>query len=211
MKRTGVLGGTFDPIHKAHLGIAEAAMREYGLDEVWLMPAGDPYFKADKEVTPARERLYMTVLSARDEAGKFRVSDLELRLPGDTHTAETMTLLKKRFPKRAFFFIIGADSLMNLHLWYDIGTLFSCCTVLAAGRPDAAELGKMKEEIRRLTGLFPQADIRLIHNALMDVSSTEIRHLIESDGEVRAAVTPRVRAYIEARGLYRKSGNPLDR
>ncbi len=202
MIRTGVLGGTFDPIHKAHLGIAAGAMREYGLREVWLMPAGDPYFKADKEVTPPLERLYMTQLAVRDSAENFRVSDLELRLTGDTHTAETMELLKRRFPNREFSFIIGADSLMNLKLWFEVGRLFRCCTVLCAARPDSGGLEEMEEEIRSLKELYSPCDIRIIHSVPTDISSTKIRQSLWDEQGAESLVTPRVARFIRARGLY---------
>ena len=113
MRHIGILGGTFDPIHKGHLWIASQAKEEYGLTEIWLMPAGNPYFKEGDPVTPAPLRFQMTALAAGEKPGFF-ASDYEIRKEGRTYTAETLQGLCREYPEEYWrLFLVFTDRSWN--------------------------------------------------------------------------------------------------
>lgn len=134
-KKIGIMGGTFDPIHNGHLQIAACAKREYQLSELWFIPAGDPYFKAGKQVTAPAVRLRMTELAVSPHPD-FSCSDIELRRSGPTYTSETLAALQALYPSYSFYFIIGADSLFQLESWHAPEQLFRSAVILCAGRPE---------------------------------------------------------------------------
>ena len=109
MRRIGILGGTFDPVHNGHLLLGEQAYREYGLDEIWFMPCGHPPHKKSRLVTQGKEREDMVKLAIAS-VSYFVYSDFELKREGNTYTAQTLTLLREAYPQHEFYFIIGADS-----------------------------------------------------------------------------------------------------
>ena len=115
MKNIGLFGGTFDPIHNGHLHIACAFADEIGLDLVVFLPAGDPYHK-DSTRTPAQERLNMVELAIADEP-KFAASDCDIVRDGATYTFDTVQIFRQQFPGAQLWWLMGSDSLMQLHTW----------------------------------------------------------------------------------------------
>ena len=132
MRRIGIMGGTFDPIHNGHLAVGRQAYREYQLDEVWFMPSGHPPHKKDHAVTDAADRCAMTRLAIRNDP-YFRFSDFEVRREGNTYTAQTLTLLRRQYPDVRFYFIIGADSLFEIESWYMPEKIMEQAVILVAG------------------------------------------------------------------------------
>ena len=212
-KKIGIMGGTFDPIHNGHLHIAECARKEYGLSEIWFIPAGDPYFKAGKAVTPPETRLRMTELAVASQP-YFRCSDIELRKSGPTYTAETMEALQKLYPEHSFYFIIGADSLFQLECWHTPERLFRSTVILCAGRPDENVLTnkepnggsdtELNSEISRLNRKFRaiDCDIRRLHCRPVGISSTMIRKAVSEGRKIANLVPGPVAEYIMQNGLY---------
>ena len=216
-RKIGIMGGTFDPIHNGHLWIAEHARREYGLSELWFLPAGDPYFKAGKQVTPAKLRLQMTELAV-SELPYAMCMDTEVRRSGPTYTADTLREFHKREPEAAFYFIIGADSLFQLEKWHEPEALMRLSVILCAGRPAAGGAPVSAEtkrpdrgnevfaEADRLNQKYKNAgcDIRLIHCEKLDISSTMIRKAVSLGQDISALVPEAVAAFIKKQGLYRE-------
>lgn len=173
--RIGFLGGTFDPIHNGHLMIAKAAMEEYGLSKVFLIPTGISYMKTG--VTDSYFRYEMTKLAAKQEKG-FEVSDVEIKREGNTYTCDTIAYFKEQYPFAKLYFIIGTDSLFTMEKWRNIDYIFENATILCATRNGEYSENDVEEaELLKANELFHKfhAKIEFIHCEIMDISSTEIR------------------------------------
>ena len=202
--KTGLLGGTFDPIHAGHIHIAEAAMMEYGLQEVWFMPAGDPYFKKGMGVTPPELRLEMVKRCADELPDGFSCSDIEINDKNRTYTSETLKKLNAMYPEREFYFILGLDSLISISTWHCPAEIFKRAVILCASRDSGDDFSKAHEIIRDTVSVFyeVQPDIRLIHTPEMNISSTMIRKLISEGGDASPYLTRGTYEFIRENGLY---------
>ncbi len=201
MKRTGILGGTFDPVHNGHLLIGRQAYFEYGLDEVWFMPSHTPAYKSDHNIASPEDRMNMISL-AIEPYTYFKLSDFEMRREGNTYTAQTLPLLKEAYPDREFYFIIGADSLYQIETWYHPEEVMRLTRILVSGRECPSEELSLEEQAAYLKGRYG-ADIDIIHNDMIDISSEEIRERVSEGLSIEELVPEEVREYIYTRGLYR--------
>ena len=202
MKRTGILGGTFDPIHCGHMIAARAAMEQYELDEVLLMTGGNPPHKSGGEVTPARMRHEMVKLAAAGEDGMIPF-DHEVEKSEPTYTAHTMAELKASYPDTEFYFIIGEDSLRDLIKWYKPEEIVKLCVILVYPRGRATALNELVLERRRELN----ADIRIVDAPIVEIASTDLRERIAAGKSVRYFVPDRVLDYIKEKRLYDKRGD----
>jgi nicotinate-nucleotide adenylyltransferase len=185
--RTGILGGTFDPIHIAHLHIGEVAMLQAGLDRVLFMPAGEPWQKAGRPISSAADRLEMTRLAVEGIRG-FEADDRELVRRGPTYTADTLGT----FPsEEELFLILGADAANGIETWHRWEEVVERVTVLVVGRP-----GVLLEVNDR------SASFRLLDTNLVEISASAIRLAAASGGAYRFLVPNAVHDYIEDRSLY---------
>lgn len=198
-ERLGILGGTFDPVHNAHLAIARVARDAAGLNRVVLIPAGHPPNKAARELTAAAHRLNMARLAVLGMPG-FEASDIEIRTPGLDYTVDTLREISAANPGARLFFIAGGDSLMYLDQWRDPGMLLGLASFVAVYRPGFPMEGmkrKREELLERFGG-----DILLAECEGMDFSSTEIRRRVAAGESISGLVPKNVEAYIRAHGLY---------
>lgn len=198
--KTGILGGTFDPIHTGHLLLAEAAYEAAGLDRVILLPTGRSYFKDGTGVTDAQKRLAMVRIAARGNR-HLEVLDIEVRRPGKTYTSDTLQELTKRFPEDELFYIIGADTLPQMERWYQPQIVFQLARILVETRSDEAGSGEVELSARRLREKYG-ADIRMLPVRNIEISSTEIRSRVREGRSIRYLVPREVEDYIEEQGLY---------
>jgi len=157
MRKIGILGGSFDPIHQGHLNIARSAYREFALDEVWFIPAGHSPNKEEAEMTPAQVRAEMTQAAIKNDAS-FKLSRIEIESSGTSYTYKTLQHLKEQFPEDQFFFIMGADSLDYFDKWRHPEIICQNATVLAAVR-DTLELPQIEGKIRCIKALFPACGV----------------------------------------------------
>src|ERR1700722_15179462 len=132
--RVGILKGTFSPIHLGHLLIAQDAMAQLGRGRVKFIPSATPPPKAVDKLASERDRLWMIALAIRGNAG-FEVDDIEIRRGGKSYSVDTLTELRRREPRANFYFIIGSDSLRELHLWREAQLLVTLCTFVTVPRP----------------------------------------------------------------------------
>lgn len=206
--RIGIMGGTFDPIHNGHLEIAEAVRRECRLDEVLLLPAGDPPHK--QRTVDREDRLRMAQLAAQTRPG-LSVSEIEVRREGTTYTVDTLRTLHQDQPETEWVYIIGADTVGVAHQWRSFEQVAKLCSFAVVGRPgtDAAALEGEIERLRRDYG----AKIRRVDAQGPEISSTDVRERVARGESVAGLVPEGVDAYIRERGLYlcRYSWKELER
>jgi len=195
----GVLGGTFDPVHNGHLEVAEEARKKLNLETVIFMPAGQPWMKSDREITPARHRLRMLEL-ALAEKPYFKISVMEIEREGPTFTIDTINELKGQLrPEDEVFFIMGQESLVQLPRWHDASRLIHLCYFVVAPRP-----GSPKPDLKALEKTLPGISQRvmLLDRPYVDVSGTDIRDRVERGLSIRHLVPELVNRYIKEQGLY---------
>lgn len=198
--RTGILGGTFDPIHLGHLITAENALDGAGLDRVILMPTGCSYFKEDQKVTAPQLRYEMTRLAAGDNP-RLVVSDMETTRSGNSYTADTLRELRETYPDDELYYIVGADTLVLMSLWRAPEEIFSLCHVLVETRPDEIAGKGLLEEIEALRDKYG-ADITILPARNIAISSTEIRSRVRDGLSIRYLVPAAVENFIREQGLY---------
>lgn len=198
MKKLGILGGTFDPIHNGHLYLAREAYSKLGLDEVLLVPASVPPHKLGLDVTPARDRYMMTLLATEGESF-MRVSDIELKREGPSYTYDTVLALKKLYPDYEFYFIIGGDTVPQLHTWSRIRVLLEMVTFVAVGRPGYTDV--INQAANELGDIVYQK-VKMLDTREFSVSSTEIRNRIRQRRSLIGLVPDIVQEYIYVNGLY---------
>lgn len=200
MKKVGIMGGTFNPIHNGHLMLARAALKQFALDKVIFMPCGNAYMKADQKVEPGDTRAQMTALAIQDNP-KFFLSTMEIERTGNTYTYQTLELLKEENPDTEYYFIVGADSLFHMTKWASPERIFANCYILAAIRDDKS-VRDMKTQIDLLSQQYG-ARICLMKTMRMDIASSDIRRKVAMGESIEGDVPEAVKVYIENRGLYR--------
>lgn len=199
MKKKGIMGGTFDPLHIAHLIIAERAYEDFGLDSVILMPAGIPPHKPGRTGASDKDRLEMARIAA-DGNPHLECSDYEMLKAGKSYTYETLEHFKVTEPDTELYFILGGDSLRDLHKWMKPERICQSAVILAAIR-DNVDPSDFDELIRE-RNLTYNADIRLLRTPNIDISATDIRNRVKEGRSIRYLVTSEIEEYIKEHGLY---------
>lgn len=201
LKKMGVFGGSFDPIHQGHLNIAQDAYEEFGLDAVCFIPAGHSPNKKEQFMTPAEIRAEMTALAIQD-IPHFFLSDIEIQSRNTSYTYLTLTKLKELYPDTELYFIMGADSLDYFERWCHPEIICQKAVILAAVRDDM-DISAVQAKIKRLQRLFP-AEIYPLHGRKTEVSSSELRKEISESGSYSNMIPKQTAVYIRNHGLYRK-------
>ncbi len=194
MRRIGVMGGTFDPIHHGHLVAASEVAHIFALDEVIFVPTGQPYQKG-RQVSPAEDRYLMTVIATASNP-RFSVSRVDIDRPGPTYTIDTLRELHaKNGRDDELFFITGADALAEILTWHDADELFTLAHFVGCTRPG-----------HRLSGAgLPDGKVSLVEIPALAISSTECRARVEAGEPVWYLVADGVVQYIAKRRLYAKA------
>jgi nicotinate-nucleotide adenylyltransferase len=199
MRRVGLFGGSFDPVHNAHVALATLALAELGLDEVRWIPVGRPWQKA-RRLTSGADRAAMVRLAIAGEP-RFVVDTIELRRPGVTYTLDTVRELSAAEPGNEWVLILGQDQYATLHTWHDWQELVSRVTLAIANRPDVAAVPNAQ---------IAQVPHQMVSLPMMDISSTEVRRRVAAGESIANLVPPAVASYIERRRLYRRSPDGAD-
>ena len=194
--RLGVLGGSFDPPHVAHLAIASEACHTLGLERVLFVPAAAPPHKGAEERTSAEVRLELTSLAIDDDL-RFTASGIEIER-GLVYTADTLRALNERYADHELVFILGSDSLLQLETWHDPEQLLAQCSLAVAPRP-----GDSPEAIAAAAARWGSYQVTVLDVPLLAVSSTDIRARTARRRPIRYLVPHRVEQYVLETGLYR--------
>jgi nicotinate-nucleotide adenylyltransferase len=196
MRRVGVMGGTFDPVHLGHLVAASEVAHRFGLDEVVFVPTGRPWQKDDRDVTSAEDRYLMTVIATASDP-RFRVSRVDVDRPGPTYTVDTLRDLRDEYAAASvdaeLFFITGADALTSITSWHDAEEVLSLAHLVGVTRPGHA---------LRDPGL-PGGSVTLVEVPALAISSTDCRARVAAGAPIRYLVPGGVVEYVAKRGLYR--------
>ena len=201
MKKVGIIGGTFNPIHIGHLIMAERAYEEFELDEILFIPAGISYFKDQSTRLDKKTRIALTGEAIGDNP-HFALSTIECDRAGNSYTYETLEELKSKNPDTQYYLIIGADSLVQMELWQKPENILRDAIILVAKRqgPTTQEFLDKMEDIKTKYN----ADIRVIPCTYIDISSTEIRERVKSGKSIRYLVPEVTENYIRKHHLYEK-------
>lgn len=198
MKKFGLMGGTFDPIHIGHLMISEYIKEELGLDEIVFIPTGNPPHKTNSLI--ASHRYNMVKLAIEDNKG-FSISDVETKRVKDSYSIETINILKEELQGKLYF-IIGSDSLFNLKTWKKIEELATLVDFACAVRPHYARKEDIEQEVLYLKEKYG-VNVHLVDSPLFEISSTEVRKRINNKKSVKYIVPDKVIEYIKENDLYR--------
>ena len=204
MKRVGILGGTFDPIHLGHLLLARAAYNELSLDKVLIMPSNNPPHKRNNSISSNEDRLNMVKAAIRD-IPYFEASDFEMQRDGITYTSDTLKLLNETYPDTRFFFIVGGDSIIHFESWHEPCTILKECALIAAGRDGYSkeEIQKQIEFLRdKYSGEGFTPEIYYLETPSFNISSHEIRNYVSFGMSVDGFMPEEVTEYIKDKGLY---------
>ena len=203
VQKVGILGGTFNPIHLGHIKLATLAMNELSLDSVIFIPSYISYMK--KNVLDASLRLEMARLAVAD-CSKFSVSNIEIARTGNSYSYVTLETLKGENPNAELYFIVGADSFLNMDKWRCAGRIFRAASiaVLARGSSSDEVLLKKAAEYKRIFN----ANVFFIHAPTIDISSTQIRNMIKNGEPADELLSPSVYKFIKDHKLYLKE--PID-
>ncbi len=199
MRKIGIMGGTFNPVHNGHLLIAENARSQLFLDEVRFIPNGAPPHKTDADIESGEHRLRMVALAIEGNPA-FVADDRELREKRVSYSCLTLQELHEEFPGDALIFIMGGDSLRDFKTWYHPEIICKYATLAAAVRDecDRDQLSDYAKELRRLYG----ADVQLIQTPNLSVSSSSLRKRVRMKETIRYQVPENVRVYISENQLY---------
>ena len=196
-RRVGLFGGTFDPVHNAHVALAHAALASLALDEVRWVPTGHSWQK-DHRAVSAGHRVAMVRTAMADES-RFTLSRIEIERAGPSYTLDTVRELHAAEPGTEWVLIIGQDQYARLHTWRDWPVLLGLVTLAVANRPG--------------TDMMPSPEVqahphRAVPLPMLDISATDIRARIAAGQDISQLVPPEVARYIETRGLYRDLRDP---
>ncbi|MGW5670778.1 nicotinate-nucleotide adenylyltransferase [Micromonospora sp. NPDC003776] len=194
IRRVGIMGGTFDPIHHGHLVAASEVADRFGLDEVVFVPTGQPWQKADEPVSSAEDRYLMTVIATASNP-RFQVSRVDIDRGGPTYTVDTLRDLHAEYgPKVQLFFITGADALERILSWKDLDEALALAHFIGVTRP-GFELSDKH---------LPADTVSLVQVPAMAISSTDCRARVARGEPVWYLVPDGVVQYIAKRRLYQR-------
>ena len=193
-RRIGIMGGTFDPIHNGHLVAASEVADIFDLEEVVFVPTGEPWQKADRNVSDAEDRYLMTVIATASNP-RFHVSRVDVDRPGPTYTVDTLRDMAQLYPGGDLFFITGADALASIMSWRDWEQMFDLAEFVGVTRPGYELAEDMLPDVH-------QERTHLIEIPAMAISSTDCRERAADGRPVWYLVPDGVVQYIAKNNMY---------
>ena len=196
--RTGVYGGTFNPIHRGHVHILREFIGRLELQRALLIPDGTPPHKQARDLARPEDRLEMCRLAARD-LGVVEVSGMELGRPGKSFTSDTLTQLHRMYPEDELYFLMGEDMFLTVDRWHDAPTIFRLAVLCASPRSQSG-MERLLEKERELVKLGARCRVEDI--PFLDVSSTRVRETVRAGEDVSGLVPDEVARYIAENRIY---------
>lgn len=212
--RTGILGGTFDPVHSGHIAMARASVEAARLDRVILVPCARPPHKERTDLTHGFHRFAMAALAASGDTA-LAVSSEELRRGGVSYTVETLRAMEREMPEDEMHLIVGSDSFLEMGLWKDHEEILSRAAIVIIPRP-GSEVGRSRRDLAPVLssalaepgtpwpfsprGALPFASV--VRSEPVEISSTEIRNRLRQGRSIDGMIPPLVEAYVRRQGLY---------
>lgn len=197
--RIVMFGGSFNPVHSGHVELAEAFSERLDPDRLLIVPTFIPPHKSSELMADGAHRLEMCRIAFRD-IPCAEVSDIELRRRGASYTYLTLQELHEMYPEDELFLITGADMFMSIHQWKNPEIIFSLATICGIPRNDD-DITRLSEQAEYLETLGAKTIV--LDKSVITVSSTRIREMIKSGGNITGLVPPGVAEYISSNGLYK--------
>lgn len=197
------MGGTFNPIHNAHLMLAQCSYEQLKLDKIWFMPSKNPPHKLDEYIENEVHRTNMIKRAIKNNSN-FELFTFELLREGLTYTVDTLKLLKKDYKDSSFYFIIGEDSLFQIETWKNPKELLELTPIILARRGGFSKK-ELEKQIRYIESKY-ESNIQLLHSPTFEISSNFIRNNIRSKKSIKYYVPEEVEQYIYENQLYIDQG-----
>jgi nicotinate-nucleotide adenylyltransferase len=202
VRRLGIMGGSFDPIHIAHLLVAETVREALSLDQVLFLPAGAQPLKQEMQATPAEHRVAMLDLAIKSNPA-FALSTVDIDRAGPSYTADSLEQLRTEWggpEETAMWFIVGSDALLKFPKWRQPERVIAQARLAVVRRPTFnADLASMEAVVPGLSAAIDWVDAPLI-----EISGTDIRERVAQGRSIRYRVSDAVRDYIASHGLYQR-------
>ena len=197
-RRKGILGGTFDPPHIGHLILASNARHDLGLDEVWFVPAGDPYRKVDNNISTAENRLRMLEVAVKDIDWAF-VKTIEIERQGPTYTIDTILQLPQT--EDQWWFILGSDALVDMEFWKEPEKIVELVRLAVGVRPGLIH----QDVVAQISMKLPQVIERIDYVRMpeVEISSSDLRNRVRTGQPTELLLQEEVRILIDNLQLYR--------
>jgi len=200
-ERIGLFGGSFNPVHVGHLVVAQDVLEQMGLHRVIFLPAAQPPHKMAQPLAPASVRLEMLRLATADDS-RFEVSSDEIDRGGVSYTVDTLRRFRDRYPDAALYFLIGGDTLLELHTWREIGAVLELAEIVTVGRPGIS-LDSINAKTLKLPDPWPaRLAANIVAGHRMEISSTDIRNRCVRGWSIRYLVPAAVERYIVSHRIY---------
>ena len=200
--RIGIYGGTFNPIHSAHVRILEAFCSKLNFDKVLIIPTKQPPHKEAENLITADKRIDMIRLALEDSFVNAEISDVELKRENKSFTIDTLKELREIYPSDEFYLMMGEDMFLTVDKWFQGPEILKRATICGIPRTNEG-FEKMLSHEKEMRENFPYSKFELVNIPCMEVSSTEIRNSVKNrDEHFRNLVPEKVADYIEENSLY---------
>lgn len=199
LKRVGIFGGSFNPLHQGHLILAEFASESIGLDRVLFAPVLHPPHKDGSGMTPIEHRLAMISTSITDNS-RFELSLVDVERPGPHYSVDTVQIIQDQYPHSQLYFVMGGDAFKDFPLWYHPQEMVKYCRLAVMRRPSSRPV---QPDMHEATMPHLKDRVDMIEAPPIGISSTRIREQLQVGKSVRYLVPNPVLKYIQDNQLYR--------
>ncbi len=206
MKKIGIFGGTFDPIHNGHLNLADKVSEVLNLDKVLIIPASVPPHKRWLQITDSKHRYEMCRLACQGNK-LYEVSDIEIKREGSSYTAQTIGEISEIYKKSKLYILMGSDSFLSVSKWYRFDEIIKLATICTVARNEE-ELLKLNDAQKFLHEMG--ADTVICDVPIVPISSTTIRNNIRNGYSIDDMVSEKVADYIKRNCLYKQKGSDFN-